>query len=159
MAAGDGQFITVGTSGAILGDAAPTKTTSGFAKLTPSQAILFGNTTVITLDGTVSPATGGVYPAKGETITVTINGNAQATTITDGTGDFHLTYNLSGILARGTPYPITYYYAGDALLSPATDNSTALTVNACTAPVAGPIGLGHLRRPDAFCAGGHSVAE
>jgi hypothetical protein len=113
--------------------------TPSFANLTPSQLILFG-IPGITLSGTLG-ATGGLYPAQGETITVTIDGQAQTTTINDGTGDFSFTYNPSTIPVSGTPYTITYSYAGDASLNLAANNSTTLTVNPCTPPVAGPSGL------------------
>ena len=57
-----------------------------FSNLTGSQSINYGATNVM-LSGTLS-ATGPLYPAPGETITVTINGNGQTTTIKDATGDF-----------------------------------------------------------------------
>ncbi len=70
-----------------------------------------------------------VYPGEGETITVTINGNPQTTTIDDNTGDFNIIYNPSAIPASGTPYTITYGYVGDATLNGATNTGTSLTVN------------------------------
>jgi autotransporter-associated beta strand protein len=97
-----------------------------FSSLTPSQSITCG-TTSITLAGKVS-ATGPIYPASGETITVTINGNALTTAINDSTGDFSFSYHSSTIPASANPYPITYFYPGDALLNPATNTSTTLTV-------------------------------
>ena len=97
-----------------------------FSSLTPSQSITCG-TTSITLAGKVI-STGPTYPASGETITVTINGNAQTTAITDPTGDFSFSYHSSTIPASANPYPITYFYPGDALLNPATNTSTTLTV-------------------------------
>ena len=98
-----------------------------FSNLTASQSITYG-TTGITLGGKVS-ATGPVYPASGETITVTINGNAQTTTINDATGDFSINYNPLTIPASGTAYTITYSYAGDGSLTAASDASKTLTVN------------------------------
>jgi hypothetical protein len=98
-----------------------------FSALTASQSIAYG-TPAITLAGKVS-ATGPVYPASGETITVTINGNAQTTTINDSTGDFSFNYNPSTLPASATPYTISYSYAGDASLIATNDTSTTLTVN------------------------------
>jgi hypothetical protein len=65
----------------------------------------------------------------GETVTVTINSDAQNTTISDSTGDFSFTYNPSGIPVSGSAYTIAYAYAGDGTLSAASDTNTALTVN------------------------------
>jgi hypothetical protein len=93
---------------------------------TTNQSIPFG-TTAITLAGTVS-ASGPIYPAQGEMIGVTINGNLQMSTINDSTGDFSFNYNPSTIPASTTPYTITYFYPGDASLSAATNTSTTLTV-------------------------------
>ena len=111
------------------------KEAPAFSNLAASQTTSYG--TPITLSGTVS-ATGPVYAASGETITVTINGIAQTTTINDATGDFSFSYNPGAIPASATPYTITYSYGGDALLQTANDNSTALTVNAVTPTVSSP---------------------
>ena len=80
--------------------------TPAFTNLTASQAITYGTPSVI-LTGTVSAA-GPVYPASGETITVTINGVPQTTTISDSTGDFSVTNNTSTLSVSGSPYTITY---------------------------------------------------
>jgi len=97
-----------------------------FSGLTASQSIDYG-TSSITLTGALSAA--GAYPASGETITVTINGNAQTTTVNDSTGDFWIKYNPSSLPASSTAYAITYSYAGDGALNPATNTSSTLTVN------------------------------
>ena len=103
-----------------------------FSGLTVSQSIDHG-TSSVTLTGTVSAA--GAYPATGETITVTINGNAQTTTVNDSTGDFSIKYNPSSLPAIGTAYAITYSYAGDGALNPATNASSTLTVNKASTSV------------------------
>jgi autotransporter-associated beta strand protein len=104
-----------------------------FSGLTASQSVTNG-TAAIMLAGTVGISGTATYPAIGETITVTINGQAQTTTINDATGDFSLSYNLGSIPSSATPYGITYAYAGDTWLldigpnlGAATDSSTALT--------------------------------
>ena len=109
-----------------LGVTPVTLPTPTFSNLTASQTIAYG-TTNIALSGKVS-ASGPVYPASGETITVTINGNAQTTTINNATGDFSINYNPSTIPASGTLYTITYSYAGDASLNGANNTSTTLTI-------------------------------
>lgn len=98
-----------------------------FTNLAASQSITYG-ASGITLSGTVS-GSGPVYPAMGEAVTATINGNMQSTTVSDSTGDFSFTYNPSTVPASGVPYTITYSYAGDASLGAATNTSTTLTVN------------------------------
>ena len=119
------------------------KGTPAISGVTNSQSIAYG-TASVTLGGTVS-ATGGVYPANGETVTVTINGTPQNATISGGAGGFSVTYTTATIPASATPYTITYAYAGDANLNASPNNtSTALTVNksgtstALTSPVANP---------------------
>ncbi len=126
-----GTAIGSGTTGSITVSGAKVnlvvKENPSFSNLTASQSICYG-TPSITLGGTVSAA-GPLYPASGETITVTINGNLQTTTISGTNGGFSFSYNPSTIPASGTAYTITYSYAGDGSLNPATDTSTALTVN------------------------------
>ena len=87
------------------------------------------------MSGTVSH--GATYPANGESITVSINGNAQATTINDSTGDFSISYSLSGIPASAPPYTITYSYGGDGSLGPAANTSTTLTVQKAAPVISG----------------------
>jgi len=103
-----------------------------FANLTASQPVAYG-TASVTLSGTVHYDS--TYPTNGEAITVDIDGNAQATTINDNTGDFSISYNLSGIPASASPYAITYSYNGDALLGPAVNTSTTLTVQKATSVI------------------------
>ena len=110
-----------------------------FSGLTASPTIIHG-TTSITLAGRVSA--GSVYPASGETITVTINGHSQTTTINDGAGDFSFSFNPASIPASAGAYAITYAYAGNENLNAATDTSTALTVNRQTPAVATPPAAG-----------------
>ena len=98
-----------------------------FSNLTPNKSATYGANTVA-LSGIVS-APGPVYPAMGETVSVTVNGNTQMATTSDATGDFSLNYNVSSLPPSGTPYAITYSYGGDGLLLPATNNSTTLTMN------------------------------
>jgi autotransporter-associated beta strand protein len=100
--------------------------TPSFAWLRVSPSITYGDTN-LTLTGSLS-AEGPVYPAPGETITVTINGNAQSTTVNDNSGGFSLVYNPAALPVAATAYTITYSYAGDAALSAATNTATALTV-------------------------------
>ncbi|HEY1790392.1 MAG TPA: autotransporter-associated beta strand repeat-containing protein [Verrucomicrobiae bacterium] len=91
----------------------------------PSLSTVYGTPTA-TFSGTVSAA-GPAYPALGETVTVAIpNVVTNTTTIDDNTGDFTLTVPINTVPA-GT-YAITYSYAGNGTLAPATDTSTALII-------------------------------
>lgn len=108
------------------------KATPSFSGLIASSSIAYG-TTSITLSGKLSAA-GPVYPTNGETITVTINGNAQTTTVNDLPGDFSINYNPSTLPASGTAYTVTYSYAGDSNLNTASDTSKTLTVNSVNQP-------------------------
>ena len=96
--------------------------------VTASQSITYG-TANVTLSGTVGA--GVVYPANGETVNVTINGNTQPATISGGVGGFSVSFPTASIPYSASPYLITYAYAGNATtLNAATnDTSTALTVN------------------------------
>jgi hypothetical protein len=98
-----------------------------FSSLTASPSAAYG-TTSVTLSGKVS-VPGPFYPPSGETITATINGNQQSTTISDSTGDFSINYNPSTIPASGTPYTISYGYAGDGIFNGVTNSATTLTIN------------------------------
>ncbi len=98
-----------------------------FTSLTPSQAITQG-AAPITLSGNVG--VGSSFPSLGETVTISINGVTQTTTISGSNGAFSTPFDASSIPSSPVPYPITYSYAGDPTLEPATDSSTTLTVNA-----------------------------
>ena len=105
------------------------KATPAFSGLNASQSSIYG-ATGITLSGKVSAA-GSVtlYPASGEAVSVTINGNTQTTTVNDATGDFSFSYNPATIPYSATPYTITYAYAGNTFLNSTNATSTTLTVN------------------------------
>ena len=116
-------YVTVGTD---------TRLTPNFSGLTASQSVCLGTST-ITLSGTVSAA-GPVYALNGKTVGVTINGAVQNATIAGGAGGFSINFASSAIPASGTPYTITYTYAGDVNLKAAANNTTtALTVNSVIA--------------------------
>ncbi|MGA2845189.1 MAG: choice-of-anchor D domain-containing protein [Candidatus Acidiferrales bacterium] len=99
-----------------------------FTGLTVSQSILVG-TSSINLSGTISA--GGNFPPSGETVAITINSTTQNATI-GVNGAFSTAFATSSIPASGTPYPITYNYAGDGSFSAASNSSTTLTVNSST---------------------------
>jgi hypothetical protein len=105
-----------------------TRLTPSFSGITGSQSICYGTSTV-TLGGTVS--SGAVYPGSNEIVGITINGVLQNTTTAGAVGAFTLNYNSSTIPTSGSPYTITYAYAGNTWLKAApTNTSTTLTVSA-----------------------------
>jgi hypothetical protein len=102
-----------------------------FSGLT-SKTIAYGSTNVI-LSGNLSANGGTAYPVNGSPVTANINGHSVNGTVTNSTGDFSIKYNdssLSSDAVAGSPYTITYSFAGDAnLLAATNDASTTLTVN------------------------------
>jgi hypothetical protein len=105
--------------------------TPSFSSLTASPSIPYGTSSII-LSGTLS-ATGPVYPVNGSTVTASINGHAVNGTVTNSTGNFSINYNDASLATNsvgGSPYIITYSFAGDAnVAAAANDTSTSLTVN------------------------------
>lgn len=91
-----------------------------------SQTQTYGDTSV-TLSGVVSA--GSIYPANGETVSITINGVTTNATIAGGAGAFSVNFSTATTPYSATPYPITYVYPGSGNLAPATNSSTTLTVN------------------------------
>ena len=133
-----GHLVTTSTQLQLVVDSGGTTpiVTPTISGVTASQSITYGTPTV-TLSGTVS-ASGPVYPANSETVSVTINGNTQNTTTTGGAGGFSVNFPTSTISASVSPYTITYAYAGNGttLAAAANNTSTALTVNKATPTIA-----------------------
>lgn len=76
---------------------------------------------------------GPVYPANGEIVSASINSIAVNGTVTNSTGGFWINYNSPSLAtnsASGSPYVISYHYAGNAGagLSAAADSTTLLTI-------------------------------
>jgi hypothetical protein len=103
----------------------PTPSISGVV----NQTNTFGMMTTLTLTGTL--ASGATYPAGGESISATINGQTVSGSFANDTGAFVIHYadgSLASDSVSGSPYPITYSYAGDSNLGAAEDTSTTLTI-------------------------------
>ena len=126
----DNYNVNSGSVSVSVGQATP-----AFCGVTASQSISYG-TTSVTLGGKLRatvPDSDFVYPPAGETVTVTINGIPQSTTIIGNSGHFSLSFSTAAIPAAGTPYTITYAYGGDDNFTAATaDTSTSLTVTQVT---------------------------
>jgi Bacterial Ig-like domain (group 3)/FG-GAP-like repeat len=123
---GNSGSTPMGSDVTVLKNVGPELFTPVFSNLM-SQVITYG-TASVTLSGTICVQPSGPCPPMGETVTVTIEGQApQTATINDGTGDFSVTYP-TGAIPVGA-YTITYFYPGDLNFNSATDNSTTITVN------------------------------
>jgi uncharacterized repeat protein (TIGR01451 family) len=117
--------VTVGTQQLLsIGSIVVQPISVTFSGLPPSQSIPAG-TSSATLGGVIGNGT--QFAPSGETVSITINGSKQTATI-GSNGAFSLQFPTAGIPASATPYSITYSYAGDSLLSSATNSSTTLTV-------------------------------
>jgi len=104
----------------------------------------------VTLSGTIG--VGSAYPPSGETVSVTINSVPQIATI-ESNGTFSVLFSTSSLTTSGSPYIITYSYAGDTNFNSAGDASTTLTVIPPTATISGEVfndtkGNGVLTRKD-----------
>jgi autotransporter-associated beta strand protein len=148
-----GTAIGSGTTGTLsVSGGSVTLTIKGnpvFTNLTSSQSVTYG-TSSISLRGKIS-APGPLYPASGETVYISINSNTQSTTITNSSGDFSINYNLAGIAANASFYPITYAYSGNGSLNSATNSATTLLVN----PL--PVTLSGSRSYDGTTSAGASI--
>ena len=116
-------------------NAAPTDTsqTLTVAKATPSwsnlsaPSITYG-TGSTTLSGTILD---GTTPPTGN-VSITLGGTTQQAAI-GADGSFSASFDTQGLAVAGSPYPITYTYAGDANSNAApTDTSQTLTVAKAT---------------------------
>ena len=63
---------------------------------------------------------------NGESVAITLDGVTQDATVTGGS--FSSSFNTSTLGVAGSPYTITYAYAGDANLNTASDTSQTVTV-------------------------------
>ena len=89
-------------------------------------------TATTTLSGTIS-----LVPNV-DSVSITVNGVQQSATVSGGA--FSSTFNTSALTAAGSPYTITYSYAGDTNLSAVGNASETLTVTAAKAtPVFGSL--------------------
>ncbi len=121
-------------TGQSAGDFVINKATPAFTGLT-SLTNNYGVMSLI-LTGELS-AGDPVYPANGDAVSATINGLTVSGTVTNDTGGFWINYNdpsLSTNGVSGSPYTITYNYAGNDAVSmgTASDGSTTLTIEPTT---------------------------
>lgn len=105
------------------------KSVPAFTNIVVAQTTAVGRgVQTITISGRLSAA-GPVYPALNETINVNLNGAIVAAPVTNSTGDFAATFNVSSIPYLPTNYPVTYSYTGNASMAGVTNNSTKILAN------------------------------
>jgi len=145
IAAGGTASVSA-TAGAITGTYDVTATAAGASSATftltdqvqpafsalAAPTITYGTPTT-TLSGTILAGTS----APPGSVTVTVDGVTQSAAI-QSDGSFSTVLNTVGLGVAGSPYTITYAYAGSALFLAATDTSRVLTVfqDATTAALA-----------------------
>jgi len=95
-----------------------------------SATITYGTPTT-TLTGNLAAGGSGI---AGASVSITLNSVVQTAT-TDSSGYFTTTFNTAALGVAGSPYPVTYAFAGDSNYPPATDNSTTETVTKATPTV------------------------
>jgi probable HAF family extracellular repeat protein len=126
------QALAINNSGQVAGFAYTTGNAAAHAflvKANPvfsalvSPSIVYGKATT-TLSGHL--AAGTADPAAGETESVTLNSLTQPATL-DSSGNFSTTFSTGSLGVTGSPYTVSYSYAGDNLFSSASGSST-LTV-------------------------------
>jgi microcystin-dependent protein len=88
-----------------------------------STTITYGTPTT-TLSGTLAV---GTSPVANAGVAITLNAMSQTVT-TDSSGHFSATFSTAALGVAGSPYPVTYAFAGNATDNPATDTSTNLSV-------------------------------
>jgi len=108
-----------------------TPTFSGLA----GPTISYGTATV-TLSGTLAA---GEIPVANDTVSITVNGVTQ-TTSTNSSGAFTLAFPTATLAVSGSPYTITYAYAGSENFTSASDTSHTLTITKATPTFSGLAG-------------------
>ncbi len=112
-----------------------------------SPTVAYGTPTV-TLGGTLSDGT--QYPPQGESVVIAVGGHQQSATI-GANGAFSIPFATSGLTAAGSPYTVSYSYAGDATIHSAASTGT-LTLTPLT-PTVGVSDAGGTFNGGAFAAG------
>jgi hypothetical protein len=104
------------------------KSTPTFSNLR-APSINYGATPT-SLGGTIKSGT--LVPSGN--VSITLNGVIQAAVI-DGTGNFTSSFATGSLAASGSPYTISYTYAGDTNFNGTSDTTKALTINKTPATV------------------------
>jgi autotransporter-associated beta strand protein len=144
IALASGYIATISTTAGIAGHVdLVVNRAPAFSGLIASPSITYGASN-ITLSGTVSFASGGttIYAANGDMVSATINGQTVNGTVSGASGGFSITYNDPSLQTdgvNGSPYTITYFYAGNSslFLNSAVNTSTSLKVQPLPVILAG----------------------
>ena len=120
--AGDANYLAATNTSQTLTVTKATPTWSDLSR----PSINYGTATTV-LSGTIL---GGATTPTGS-ISITLNGTTQQAAIGAG-GSFSTSFNTQALTVSGSPYAITYIYAGDANHLAATNTSQTLTVTKAT---------------------------
>lgn len=142
--AGDANLHAASNTTTVL-TVSPAGTLAIIGPVTPSQSIVYGRSSIV-LTGVVSAA-GPVYPTNGESVAVTMGDVSSNALITGGAGGFAVSFPTAALSVTGSPYVISYAYAGNSNLNAAVNTATTLTVTKATAtlvnvPASQSIGTG-----------------
>ena len=97
----------------------------------------------VTFSGTLS--NGSMFPPAGEDVAIALDGVTQQATIGSG-GTFATTFATAGLAPTGSPYTVSYTYAGDATYIDVSTISTLTVTKATpTVSVSASPGTAHLR--------------
>jgi hypothetical protein len=125
---GSGNVYIADTQNSLIEAVAPALSPAFSGLSGPS--ITYGTATA-TLTGTLAAGSTDVASA---TVSVTIGGSTQTTT-TNSNGQFSLAFPTTSLSVSGSPYTVTYSYAGSNAFNAATDSSTTLAVTQATPTV------------------------
>jgi len=119
---------STGYSGSASGTLTIAKVTPSFSNL--SAPSINQGTASTTLSGTIK--SGMLVP--GGNVSITLNGVTQTAAISSA-GNFSTSFATAGLTASGSPYTISYSYAGDTNFNSVSDSSKTLTINTISATV------------------------
>jgi Bacterial Ig-like domain (group 3)/MBG domain (YGX type)/Domain of unknown function (DUF4214)/Right handed beta helix region len=140
-----GKASVGATANAVGGAYSVSATASGIT--TPASFDL-ANTSMTTFSGLTSPTivygtatteftgqigSGGAFPT-GSSVSVTLD-SVTMTGVVDAGGNFSVTFTTASLGVAGSPYTVSYVFAGNSNFSPASDSTTKLTVTKANASV------------------------
>ena len=125
--AGDDNYLAATNTSQTL---TVTKATPTWSDLS-GPSINYGTATTV-LSGTIL---GGATTPTGS-VSITLNGTTQQAAIGAG-GSFSCSFNTQALAVSGSPYTITYAYAGDSNFASLTDTSKAVAVTPANASLSG----------------------
>ena len=124
-----GTYAVTASTGAVSTSFSLTNVAQPTFSNLAAPTITYGTATA-TLGGTI--LAGSFVPTGDVNITVD---NVTEQAAIDGSGDFSFAFPTATLGVAGTPYTITYAYAGNATFQPVTDSSQVLSVSKASVEV------------------------